>query len=130
MADRSVHLNGDGLDLIAVTGIRARGFHGVLEKERREGQTFVVDVTLGVRTAPAAASDALADTVDYAEVAVEVVRHVEGGPYDLIETLADRIAAACLARNGVHQVTVTVHKPDAPVGVPFDDVTVTIVRHR
>lgn len=118
------------LDRIAVTGIRARGFHGVLEKERREGQTFVVDVTLGVHSARAGASDDLADTVDYAVVAADVVRHVEGGPYDLIETLAERIAAACLARDGVLQVAVTVHKPDAPVGVPFDDVTITIVRHR
>ncbi|HEY7858696.1 MAG TPA: dihydroneopterin aldolase [Candidatus Nanopelagicales bacterium] len=132
MADRTARADqgGDGLDRIAVTGIRARGFHGVLEKERRDGQTFVVDVELGVRTGPAAASDDLSDTVDYAAVAADVVAHVEGGPYDLIETLAERIATAALLREGVQRVTVTVHKPDAPVGVPFDDVTVTIVRHR
>lgn len=131
MGERTVQGDqGGGLDQIAVTGIRARGFHGVLEKERRDGQTFVVDVVLGVWTGPAAASDALSDTVNYAAVAADVVGHVEGGPYALIETLADRIATACLEHVGVQQVTVTVHKPDAPVGVPFDDVTVTIARHR
>ena len=118
----------DDLDRIAVTGITARGFHGVLEHEKREGQTFVVDVALGVDTRPAAASDDLARTVDYSAVAADVVAIVSDGSLDLIETLAQRIADACLARDLVEVVEVVVHKPDAPVGVPFEDVTVTIVR--
>lgn len=117
-----------GLDRIAVTGITARGFHGVLEHEKREGQTFVVDVALGVDTREAARSDDLARTVDYSAVAADVVAIVSDGSLDLIETLAQRIADACLARDLVEAVEVVVHKPDAPVGVPFDDVTVTIVR--
>lgn len=121
---------GDGLDRIAVTGIAVRGFHGVLEHERRDGQTFVVDVALGVDTRPAAATDDLARTVDYAAVAADVVAIVAGEPVDLIETLAARLADACLARDLVEAVEVVVHKPDAPVGVPFDDVTVTVVRRR
>lgn len=118
----------DDLDRIAVTGIIARGFHGVLEHEKREGQTFVVDVALGVDTRRAAATDDLARTVDYSAVAADVVAIVSDGSLDLIETLAQRIADACLARDLVEAVEVVVHKPDAPVGVPFDDVTVTIVR--
>jgi dihydroneopterin aldolase len=117
-----------GLDRIAVTGITARGFHGVLEHEKREGQTFVVDVALGVDTREAARTDDLARTVDYSAVAADVVAIVSEGSLDLIETLAQRIADACLARDLVEAVEVVVHKPDAPVGVPFDDVTVTIVR--
>jgi dihydroneopterin aldolase len=117
-----------GLDRIAVTGITARGFHGVLEHEKREGQTFVVDVALGVDTREAARTDDLARTVDYSAVAADVVAIVSDGSLDLIETLAQRIADACLARDLVEAVEVVVHKPDAPVGVPFDDVTVTIVR--
>lgn len=117
-----------GLDRIAVTGITARGFHGVLEHEKREGQTFVVDVALGVDTSDAARTDDLARTVDYSAVAADVVAIVSAGSLDLIETLAQRIADACLARELVEAVEVVVHKPDAPVGVPFDDVTVTIVR--
>ena len=120
----------DGLDRVAVLGIEARGFHGVFDMERREGQTFVVDVVLGVDTRQAAATDDLADTTDYGAVAASVVALVEGEPVDLIETLAEQIAAACLAFGGVRAVEVTVHKPEAPVGVVFADVTVTIVRPR
>ena len=120
----------DGHDQVAVTGITARGFHGVFDVERREGQTFVVDVVLGVDTRQAAATDDLADTTDYSAVAVAVVALVEGEPVDLIETLAEQIAAACLGFDGVRAVEVTVHKPEAPVGVTFTDVTVTIVRPR
>ena len=120
----------DGLDRVAVLGIGARGFHGVFDMERREGQTFVVDVVLGVDTRQAAATDDLADTTDYGAVAASVVALVEGEPVDLIETLAEQIAAACLAFDGVRAVEVTVHKPEAPVGVVFADVTVTIVRPR
>ncbi len=121
---------GEGLDRIAVTGIAARGFHGVLAQEKRDGQMFLVDVALGVDTREAAASDDLARTVDYSAVAAEVVSLVSTGSFDLIETLARRIADACLAFDLVEAVEVTVHKPEAPVGVPFADVTVTIVRRR
>ncbi len=120
----------NGLDRIAVTGITAFGYHGVLDTEKRDGQTFVVDVALGVDTRDAAATDDLARTVDYSAVAAQVVALVEGEPADLIETLAQRIADAALAFPRVAVVEVTVHKPEAPVGVPFDDVIVTIVRRR
>ena len=118
----------EGLDRVSVLGIAARGFHGVFDHEKRDGQTFVVDVVLGVDTRRAAAADDLASTVDYAAVAADVVAIVSDGSLDLIETLAQRIADACLARDLVEAVEVVVHKPDAPVGVPFDDVTVSIVR--
>jgi dihydroneopterin aldolase len=120
----------EDLDRIGVTGITARGFHGVFEHERRDGQTFVVDVALGVDTRPAATTDDLARTVDYGAVSAAVVAVLEGPPVDLVETLAQRIADACLAFAGVEAVEVVVHKPEAPVGVPFGDVTVTIVRRR
>ena len=120
----------DHLDRIAVLGISATGHHGVFEFEKSEGQTFVVDVTLGTDTRPAAESDDLARTVDYGAVAAAVVRVVEGPAYDLVETVAARVADACRAFDGVEAVEVVVHKPEAPVGVPFRDVTVTIVRRR
>lgn len=117
-------------DQIVLRGIRGVGRHGVLPEERSQGQEFSVDVTLDVDTAPAASTDDLADTVDYAEVAEAVHALIVGEPVDLIETLAERIAAACLSRRGVRVVAVTVHKPDAPIAVPFDDVQVRIVRSR
>ncbi|HQR78946.1 MAG TPA: dihydroneopterin aldolase [Actinomycetota bacterium] len=115
-------------DTISVTGIRARGRHGVLAAERELGQPFVVDVQMAVDTAAAARADDLELTVDYAAVATEVVRIVGGPPVRLIETLAARIAERVRLFPGVRQVTVTVHKPGAPVPEIFEDVTVRITR--
>ena len=117
------------LDLITLHGLRGRGRHGVFAREREEGQTFIVDVELALDTTKAAAGDDLTATADYGAVAERVVALIEGDPVDLIETLAARIADACL-RPPVEAVAVTVHKPDAPISVPFDDVTVTIRRTR
>ena len=119
---------GEPRDRIVVTGIRGHGRHGVFDHERRDGQEFAVDVELEVGTTAAARSDDLADTVDYGQVAIAVHALIVGEPVDLVETLAERIADACLAFGGVHAVTVTVHKPSAPIPVPFDDVQLRIRR--
>ncbi len=118
---------GPGVDLIEVRGIRARGHHGVLESERVTGQTFVADVIVAVDTQRAAGSDDLADTVDYSQIVHAVLA---GDPVDLIDTLAERIAARCLAFAGVQAVEVALHKPEAPVGVPVSDVILRIARGR
>lgn len=117
-------------DRIVLRGLGARGHHGIYPEEREAGQSFLVDLVLHVDTRRAAESDDVADTVHYGELAAEVVAVVEGEPVSLLETLAARIAAVCLRRPLVETVEVTVHKPEAPVGVPFDDVAVTIVRDR
>lgn len=118
------------MDRVTLRGLKALGHHGVFEHEREDGQVFVVDLVLGLDTAPAAAGDDLTKTVHYGVVAEEVAAVVSGEPVDLIETLAQRIADTCLAHQVVREVEVTVHKPDAPITVPFDDVTVTILRRR
>ncbi len=118
------------MDEITLTGVRATGHHGVLEDERRDGQEFVVDVVLRLPLGPAAASDDVADTVHYGELAERIVSAVERDPVDLIETLAERIAQDILTDPRVAATTVTVHKPQAPISVPFDDVSVTIHRER
>jgi dihydroneopterin aldolase/2-amino-4-hydroxy-6-hydroxymethyldihydropteridine diphosphokinase len=117
-------------DRIVLEGISARGCHGVLDVEKTDGQVFVVDVTLEVDLRRAGRSDLLAHTVNYAEVAAEIVALITGPSLDLIETLADQIAAAALRRPLVQAVEVTVHKPQAPVGVPFEDVRVLVERRR
>jgi dihydroneopterin aldolase/2-amino-4-hydroxy-6-hydroxymethyldihydropteridine diphosphokinase len=117
-------------DQIVLKGISAKGHHGVLDFEKRDGQTFVVDVTMHVDLAPAGTSDDLADTVNYAEVAGDVVALIEGDSLDLIEALASRIADRVLARPLVEAVEVVVHKPEAPVGHPFTDVRVRVTRER
>jgi 7,8-dihydroneopterin aldolase/epimerase/oxygenase len=117
-------------DQIAIRGIRGIGHHGVFAHERENGQEFAVDVTMDVSTAAAAGSDLLADTVDYGLVANAVHAVIVGQPVDLVETLAERIADACLAFSGVDRVAVTVHKPNAPIEVPFHDVELRIERAR
>jgi dihydroneopterin aldolase len=118
------------LDRLSVTGIEAVGHHGVFDFERREGQRFRVDLTLGVDTRAAAASDDLSDTVDYGRLVDEVVAAVENDPVDLIETLAQRIADVCLADERVRWTEVTLHKPEAPIAATFSDVALTITRSR
>jgi len=115
-------------DEITLTGLRVFGRHGVYEDERRVGQDFVIDLSLRLDTRPAAASDDVADTVHYGELAQHVAQIVGGEPVDLLETLADRIARHVLADDRVDVVRVTVHKPDAPIPLTFADVAVTIER--
>ena len=115
-------------DLITLEGVSATGYHGVLPEERRDGQIFVVDVVLSTDMRAAARTDDLTLTVDYSAVAAAIVELIEGEPLDLIETLAERMARRCLTFSGVQKVRITVHKPQAPVGVPFSDVAVTVER--
>jgi dihydroneopterin aldolase len=117
-------------DRIELRGLAATGYHGVYAEERATGQRFVVDVALHVDTARAAASDDVEDTVHYGDLAADVLAVVTGEPVNLIEVLAERIAEVCLRPPLVQAAEVTVHKPEAPVGVPFDDVAVSIVRRR
>ena len=115
-------------DRIVLSGLRVRGFHGVFDFERRDGQDFIVDVELELDTAPAAASDDLADTVHYGELADGLAAVIAGEPVNLLETLAQRLADVCLADARVRAAVVTVHKPQAPIALAFSDVAVTIRR--
>ena len=117
-------------DRIELTGLRVRGHHGVFDHERRDGQDFVLDAVLELDTATAAGSDELADTVDYGALAGALAAIVGGEPVNLLETLAARLADACLADSRVQAATVTVHKPQAPIPLTFADVAVTIRRQR
>lgn len=118
------------LDSITLTGLRASGHHGVFDHERETGQEFVVDVTVWLDLSGAAESDALEQTIHYGVLAEQVVGAVERDPVDLIETVAERIAAVVLAHRAARRARVTVHKPSAPIAVPFADVAVTITRDR
>ncbi len=117
-------------DTISLTGLTVRGRHGVFDFEREQGQDFVVDVVLELDLARAAASDRVADTVHYGELADDLVAVVAGEPVNLIETLAQRLADVCLADERVAAATVTVHKPQAPIAHAFADVAVTLRRAR
>ncbi len=128
-------------DRIALTGLKVRGNHGVFDHEKRDGQDFICDVTLWLDFTAAAASDDLADTVDYGAVAQTAHDVIAGPPRDLIETVAAEIADKLLADDGetaaaasrpplLHAVEVTIHKPQAPIPLEFGDVAVTARRSR
>lgn len=117
-------------DRIALTGIEVHARHGVLPHERELGQRFVIDAVLELDLAPAAASDDLADTVDYGTLAADLARLAVEEPVALLETLGERLANRCLADPRVRVAEVTVHKPSAPVSVVFQEMAVTIVRRR
>jgi len=116
------------LDRLTLTGLRAFAHHGVFEHERRDGQPFVVDVTVHLDLSTAGSSDRLGETIHYGVLAEEIVRAIERDPVDLIETLAERIALVVLAHRAARVVDVTVHKPQAPIAVEFADVSVAIQR--
>jgi dihydroneopterin aldolase/2-amino-4-hydroxy-6-hydroxymethyldihydropteridine diphosphokinase len=118
------------MDRIELRGLRVHGRHGVLDFERRDGQDFLIDAALSVDTRPAAATDDLSLTVDYGTLSERLAQIVAGEPVQLIETLAQRLAEACLAEPAVQRVRITVHKPHAPISRPFSDVVVTITRDR
>jgi len=117
-------------DRIELVGLRVRGYHGVHPEERRDGQLFGIDVTIETDVTAAARDDDLSQTVDYSALARQVAAIVAGEPVDLIETLAVRLADACLAHPGATAVEIAVHKPQAPLGMPFDDVVVRLRRTR
>jgi dihydroneopterin aldolase len=117
-------------DRITLSGLRVHGRHGVFDFERRDGQDFVVDVILELDLTVAAASDDVTDTVHYGELAGRLAEVIAGEPVNLIETLAERLAAVCLADARVAAATVTVHKPQAPIPHEFADVAVTVRRAR
>jgi len=117
-------------DTITITGLRLTGHHGVFDHEKREGQEFVIDVEIELDLSSARSTDELQNTVDYSVVVDEVAQRVMGESVDLIETLAHDLAQIVLHHPQANAVTVTVHKPQAPVGHSVQDIAVTIRREK
>ena len=117
-------------DRITLTGLSVFGHHGVFDHEKRDGQTFLVDITLWLELTDAAATDDLTKTVHYGELAQLAASVVAGPSRDLIETVGAAIADQVMATYPVHAVEVTIHKPSAPIPLTFDDVAVTVRRDR
>lgn len=118
------------MDRIAIRGLRVFAHHGVLESERTRGQNFLIDVTVHLDTREAAAADDLTRTLDYGELALAVHRRVSAERWNLIERVAQRVAELALENPAAERVEVTVRKPEAPVPLQFDEVSVSITRSR
>lgn len=118
-------------DRIELKGLKARGHHGVFDFEKREGQDFIVDITCWLDLRPAAKSDDLNETINYAELATIAHEVITGPPFDLIEKVAAEIADKVMAAySQLFAVEVTVHKPSAPIPLTFEDVAVVARRSR
>jgi dihydroneopterin aldolase len=117
-------------DRIELRGLTVRGNHGVFGHERRDGQDFVVDITVWIDLAAAAATDQLSDTYDYGVLARRAADIVGGTARNLIETVAAEIAEDVMLDERVHAVEVVLHKPQAPIPLTFADVAVVARRSR
>jgi 7,8-dihydroneopterin aldolase/epimerase/oxygenase len=117
-------------DRIQLRGLTVRGHHGVFDHERRDGQDFVVDITVWIDLDRAGESDDLADTLDYGELAKRAADIVGGPAKNLIEAVAAKIAEDVMGDKRVHAVEVVIHKPHAPIPLTFEDVSVVARRSR
>jgi dihydroneopterin aldolase len=117
-------------DRIEIHSISAHGFHGVYPEERKNGQRFLVDLLLTLKSKKASKSDSLDDAIDYSNVIAVVNKVLIGDPVNLIEHLAEIIAETILKEFPVKSVEVVVHKPDAPVGIEVGDIAVRITRSK
>jgi len=118
------------VDTIRLRGLRVFAHHGVLAEEQSAGQEFAIDVTIHADLATAASTDDLADTIDYGTLAAAIHDRVSSERWNLIERVAGRVADLVLEDERVASVEVRVHKPAAPISVPFDDVVIEMRRSR
>lgn len=117
---------------IHIFGLRVYGYHGVLEHERIDGQYFIVDAKISIDADRAVATDEIANTISYAEIAQLISDNVRNNPVNLLETLSQRLADEVLfaASPWASKVKITVSKPDAPIDLYFDNVSVTATAKR
>ena len=117
-------------DRIRISGIEVRAKHGVHDFEKTQDQVFLIDLEVTIDLSEAGSSDQLVRTIDYGELAQRTHDFVKENSFDLIESIAQGIAGLVMEYPGARAVEVTVHKPDAPIAVPFHDVSVTVGRGR
>lgn len=117
-------------DRIDLTGIEVYAKHGVHDHEQERAQVFRVDVSAFADLSLPGQTDDLADALDYSVLALEIREVVGAESHKLIETVAARVADAILTHPQVTRTVVTIHKPNAPIDLAFDDVSVTIDRSR
>jgi len=117
-------------DSIRITGLELFGYHGVYDHEKQNGQRFLVDLTVWIDSGDASVSDDLSQTLDYGELVKAVAAEVKGESVDLIEKLAAKVLEVVWRFEEALAAEVTVHKPEAPVGFPVTDISVTLKRER
>lgn len=117
------------MDQIIINNLEVFARHGVFPEEQRLGQKFLIDAVLKTNTRPAGSHDDLRQSIHYGEVAGWITDFVKKETYQLIETVAEKLAENLLLTiPNLNQVDLTVKKPWAPIGLPVEDVGVKITR--
>lgn len=115
------------MDKITVTGIEFFAYHGVLESEQQQGQFFYVDCSFFLDTS--VCNNNLNNTVNYSELSCSIIKFCKENTYELIETLANKLAEYLLLRYElISEIEITIHKPHAPIPTSFSDVAISITR--
>ena len=113
---------------VEITGLNLYTHHGVTEAEREIGQRLLVDLTLEVGEVDATVTDMVEDTVDYGEVCNTVALVAQQRNYKTLERLSTAIADRLLADYDIEAVSVKCAKPEPPIALPVEEVSVTVWR--
>ncbi|WP_101772218.1 2-amino-4-hydroxy-6-hydroxymethyldihydropteridine diphosphokinase [Peptostreptococcus faecalis] len=115
------------MDTINIKGIEFYGYHGVLDSEKKLGQMFSIDCVIGLDTS--ISGDDINNTVNYGDVSLKIVEFCKNNAFDLLEALVNNLSKYLLKTYPlIEELTVTVHKPHAPIATKFDDVSLTVTR--
>ncbi len=113
--------------VILIKGLELYSYHGCFDFEKEKGQSFLVDLEIKTDLHRAGISDKLEDTINYGQVANVASEIFKKEHFNLIEAAAENLARRLLLSfDKIGEITVTVHKPNAPIEVPFEDVTVSV----
>ncbi len=116
-------------DFIKITGLQVYGHHGVFAEEKEKGQTFVVNAKLYYDMEKAGASDDLSEALNYAEVCEYINGILKEKNFDLLEAAASYVCEKVLIKyECVQKISLELCKPNAPIGLPFENVSVNITR--
>ncbi len=119
------------MDCIKITNLRVFAHHGVFPQETEDGQDFYVNAGLYLDCRKAGGSDALEDSIDYGEVCHFITDFLQNNTYRLLEAAAEHVASELLLgwrAQGLRAVDVELCKPHAPIGLPFENVSVSLHR--
>ena len=139
MDDEREHLEpeeGDGEEVaepavtVEIAGLSVFTHHGVEEAERVVGQRLVFDLSFQLDACDATVTDRVEDTVDYSDVCEQVALAAQARSYRTLERLCAAIAERMIDRYGAESVSVRAAKPEPPIALPVDEVSVEVWRER
>jgi dihydroneopterin aldolase len=115
---------------IEITGLSLYTHHGVEQSERDVGQRLIFDLSFEVGDCDATVTDRVEDTIDYADVCQQVALAAQERSYKTLERLCSAVADRLMDRYGADAVSVRAAKPEPPIALPVDEVSVEVWKER